>query len=280
LTDLQAMADRIRGTYKMPEDPTKLAPRIINGLKTLNFLNRLGGMTIAAFTDPPRAIMVHGLTSTLRDGFLPLISNFKNFRLAADEVQTAGTALEMILGTRALAIGDVLDEYGRYSKFERALGAARDSFGMVTLMSPWNSMMKQFVGVVGQTNMLRGAEQIAAGTAKRPLIEKLAGAGIDPQTALIIADQFKKHGAVNGGVYFPNSAAWDVADPNVRRALDALRGAVVRDADRTIVTPGQDKPLWMSSQLGSLVSQFKSFQMASVQRTLLAGLQQRDAGLG
>lgn len=62
-----------------------------------------------------------------------------------------------------------------------------------------------------------------------------------------------------------------------RQAIEAVRAAVVRDVDRIIVTPGQDKPLWMSTELGKTVAQFKTFSVSSMQRTMLAGIQQRDA---
>jgi hypothetical protein len=43
--------------------------------------------------------------------------------------------------------------------------------------------------------------------------------------------------------------------------------------------PGQEKPLFMSTELGGLMMQFKSFGISSMMRTTAAGLQQRDAGV-
>ncbi len=43
------------------------------------------------------------------------------------------------------------------------------------------------------------------------------------------------------------------------------------------MTPGQDKPLWMSTELGGAIGQFKTFGISSMQKTLLSGIQQRDA---
>ncbi|TJX07198.1 MAG: hypothetical protein E5X43_01925 [Mesorhizobium sp.] len=65
---------------------------------------------------------------------------------------------------------------------------------------------------------------------------------------------------------------WDDAG-----AREAFRTAVVREVDRTIVTPGQGRPLWMSTELGKTVGQFKGFAISSMQKTMLAGFQQRDA---
>ena len=70
--------------------------------------------------------------------------------------------------------------------------------------------------------------------------------------------------------------AWDAP----RSVVDAFRSAIIRDVDRIIVTPGiGDRPLWMSSETGKLIGQFKSFGFASVQRTLIPALQDRDMGV-
>ncbi len=99
--------------------------------------------------------------------------------------------------------------------------------------------------------------------------------GIDETLARDIHTQFKAHGKVEDGVYIANTLEWSGA--NAAAARDAFRSAVVRDVDRVTVTPGQDKPLWMSTEQGAIVGQFKSFGVASVEKTLLSGIQQRDA---
>lgn len=279
IRDLSAIADRLRGTYGLPADPTAVLPRVASVMRGLNYLRLMGGMTVSAIPDIARVIMVHGLTAAFQDGIVPLIRHLSGVRLAGREVKLAGTALDMVLDTRAMAMADVLDDYGRYSKFERLLHAAQSNFGLVSLMAPWNAAMKQWVGMISMTNIIRAAQRVADGTADAKTIAKLAASSIDEFHARIIAEQFARHGKIERGVYLPNTTAWEVVDPNVANALDALRGAIVRDADRIIVTPGQDKPLWMSTQLGRLVGQFKSFAFATNQRVILAGLQQRDAGV-
>lgn len=80
------------------------------------------------------------------------------------------------------------------------------------------------------------------------------------------------HGGKDGAVWWANTAEW-----TDKEAVQAIRSAVNREVDNVIVTPGvADKPLWASSQTGQVIAQFQSFAMASVQRTMVAGLQQRD----
>lgn len=239
---------------------------------TVHPLKLVGGMTVSAIPDIGRIIFAHGLTSTFRDGFIPLVRNFRRFRLAAEEVKMAGTALDMVLDSRVMALAEITEDYGRHSKFERFVSAASSQFGMVSLMAPWNASLKQFAGMVTMTNILRAAERVRVWQHTDDDIRKLAAAGIDGEMANRIAQQFKAFGDVQDGIAIAAGINW-----NDRQALEAFRAAVVREVDKIIVTPGQDKPLWMSTELGKLVGQIKSFGISSMQKTVLAGLQQRDA---
>lgn len=273
IRDIEAIRDRLRGTYALPSDPGSLVVRAGRVARNLNYVRLLGGMTLSAIPDMAKVVFTHGLTSTFRDGFLPLISNFRTYRLASDEVKLAGTALDMVLDSRTMAMADITDDFGRHSKFERGLSAISSKFGVVSLMAPWNAAMKQFAGVVTMTNILRAAERVAMGAAEKGDVRKLAASGINLDLAKRIATEFAEHGE-RGDVWLAQTGSW--AD---RQAAEAFRAAVVRDVDRIVVTPGQDKPLWMSTELGKTVGQFKSFAVSSMQRTMLAGLQQRDAAV-
>ncbi|MDW9632136.1 hypothetical protein GOA75_20055 [Sinorhizobium meliloti] len=232
----------------------------------------LGGMTVSAIPDVGKVVFTHGLTSTFRDGFIPMVRNFRGFRLAAKEVKQAGTALDMILDSRAMALADITGDFGRHSKFERGIKAMSSRFGVASLMAPWNASMKQFAGLVTMTNVLKASQRVANGTATEKDITRLAASSINEDLAKRIAAQFSKHGDEQDGILLAKAADW-----SDRSAREAFRAAVVRDVDRIIVTPGQDKPLWMSTELGKTIGQFKSFYVSAMQRTVLAGIQQRDA---
>lgn len=272
IRDIEGIRDRLRGTYRLPADPSSLVVRTGRIARNLNYVRLLGGMTISAVPDMAKVVFTHGLTSTFRDGFIPMVRNFKAFRLAGEEVKSAGTALDMVLDSRTMAIADIADEFGHHSKFERGLSALSTKFGVVSLMAPWNAAMKQFSGLVTMTNILRAAERMKLGKASEKDIRRLAASGIDAEMAKRIAKQFSEHGEDADGVLLAQGEKW-----TDRGALEAFRAAVVRDVDRIIVTPGQDKPLWMSTELGKTIGQFKSFAISTMQKTMLAGLQQRDA---
>lgn len=270
--DIEAMRDRLRGQYALPSNPDGIVLRAGRVARNLNYLRLLGGMTLSAFPDMAGIVLKHGLTSTFRDGFAPLVSNMKAVKLAGAEVKAAGTALDMILDSRAMSIAEIGDQFGRGTRFERAIKSAGTRFGVVSLMAPWNAAMKQFSGMVVMTNLLRASEKVAKGQASPKEIRKLAAAGINSDLAERITKQFSKYGETHDGVFLAKAADWDD-----RLAKEAFRAAVVRDVDRIIVTPGQDKPLWMSTELGKTVGQFKSFNVSAMQRIALSALQQRDA---
>lgn len=269
IRDVRAIRDRLRGTYALPDNPSGLLVRTGRAVRSLNFLRLLGGMTISAIPDLAKPVFVHGLSRTLNDGIAPMLKNINAWKLSAEEVKLAGTALDLTLDTRTMAIADLMDNYGRHSKFERLLNATASKFGIVSLMAPWNATLKQFAGNMVITRMLRA---VTSKNIDPSDIKLLAASGIDEPLAARIAKEFKAHGSVQDGIYLPNTSEW--TDDGARRAL---RAAIVRDVDRVVVTPGQDKPLWMSNEVGAMIGQFKSFGVASIQRTLLAGMQQRDA---
>lgn len=270
--DIEGMRDRIRGQYALPLNPDGIVLRAGQVARNLNYLRLLGGMTLSAFPDMAGIVFKHGLTSTFRDGFLPLVSNLKAVRMAGNEVKASGTALDMILDSRAMSMAEIGEDFGRGSKFERAVKSAGTRFGVVSLMAPWNAAMKQFSGMIVMTNMLTASEAIAKGTATAKQIRKLGAAGINTDLAERIHKQFQKYGETQDGVLLAKAADWDD-----RLAREAFRTAVVRDVDRIIVTPGQDKPLWMSTELGKTIGQFKSFNVSAMQKITLSAIQQRDA---
>src|SRR5690606_17637621 len=177
--DLGAIRDRIRGTYALPENPDGLTVRAMRNLMTLNYMRMLGGMTISAIPDLHRFIAVNGVMRTFGDGLVPMFRNFKGYKKSGDEAKWLSGALEMVTDNRAMRIADITDTFGRHTRFERSVQAAGRNFGMVSLMAPWNAVMKQLSGTLTQTRILRSAERLFAG---KPLksrdIEYMADLGI------------------------------------------------------------------------------------------------------
>ncbi len=272
IRDVEGLRDILRGTYAAPANPDSLIYRASRGVRNWNYLRLLGGMTVSAFPDVARPMMVHGLSRVLGNGVAPLVTGLKSVKLAGREAKLAGTALDMTLDSRAMSLADVGDDFGRHSKFERGLKSLTDRFGMVSVMAPWNAALKQWAGAMSSTRIGEEAANWTAGRIKAANREHLAFLGIDREMAERIAVQFNEFGEKADGVWIAGTERW-----NDREAVRFFRAALAKDVDRTIVTPGAgDRPLWMSNEVGKMVGQFKTFSMASAQRVLLSGLQQRD----
>ncbi|HAD86588.1 MAG TPA: hypothetical protein DCG48_04430 [Rhodospirillaceae bacterium] len=272
IRDLEAMRDRLRGTFGSPADPYHPVIRAARGVRTLNYLRILGGVLISSMTDVARPVMTEGLWRSFKHGVVPLVTNLRSVRLAGHEAKLAGTALDMVMDTRALQLADLGDGYGRYSRIETGLQGMANTFSLVNMMSPWNAAMKQWSATIIGSRIIDTAKRVKAGKATKPDIKKLASSGINYGRAVAIADMFEKFGQSNGTVRIADTARW-----TDREAVEAFRGALQKDVDRTIITPGiGDRPLWMSNELGKVVGQFRSFAFASTQRMLISGLQRKD----
>ncbi len=271
IRDLSAVRDRLRGTYALPHNVNGLLNRSFKVARNLNYLRLLGGVALGSLPDAARVVMAHGMLRTFKHGLVPLVTNLQAVKLAASEVKLAGTGLDMALDSRAMSIGEITDLYGHGSGFERGLTAATEHFGLFTLLSPWTAAIKQIYGVVAQTRSLQAIEALENGTINAKERTRLAQFGIGESEARRIAKMFAKHGEKHNDVWWANTAKWED-----QKAVRAYRASIVKDVDRAVITPGQDKPLWMSTPLGKVVGQFRSYAMASTQRALLTGLQERD----
>lgn len=268
--DLQAMWDRLRGTYRMPHDPNSFAIRAGRVLRDLNFVRMLGGMTLSAIPDMAQPIAVNGLKPVAR-GIAALATSPARFKMARMEAKKAAIGLDMVMNSRAASLAEINDIYASGTKFERGLRSISDAFSKLTLMSQWNTMMKQFSGVVTQDRMLVESLKWVDGTISKDSLRRMASAGIDKDMATRIAQQFNQYGD-DGVIKLSNGHLWDD-----REALETFRAAMLKDVDRTIQTLGEgEKPLWTSAETGKLIFQFKSFAAASHHKVMLANLQHRD----
>ncbi len=272
IRDLQAMVDRMRGLYGIPKNPDGLLHRAVRVTLAWNLLAKLGNVVVSSIADVGKPVMNYGLNRVMATAFHPLVRGTSTIKLAMKEARLANAALDNSNHARQMSINDIMDNYGRGSRFEKGVQWASDRFGSYSLMDMWNQFHKEFAGTVAQTNMLRAIERAAVGKATTKEIAFLAADSIDANLIEKIGQQFAQHGVKDGEVWWAATEHW--TDPE---AVRAMRAALHREINRTIVTPGQDKPLWMSTELGRVIGQFHSFNIASVQRTVMAGLQQRDA---
>lgn len=273
LRDIEAMRDRLIGTYGAPKDPRSFFVRAGRVARNVNFLRLLGGMTISAATDLMRPVMQHGLSKSLRP-MGAMLRNMAAVKVAAKDLREMAVGLDYVLSTRTKAIADLTDPYSRRSAFERGLNWGTQKFGNWTLMNQWNSALKSWSGLIVQSRILDNAQLLAAGKeVPKKEVRKLAQIGIDQSMLRRIGEQFAKHGEDMDGLLTGHSHLWD--DRAVR---EAFQSAVLKDVDSTVVTPGVgDTPLMMSNEVGKMILQFKTFIFAQHNRVIASGIQQGDA---
>ena len=269
--DVEAIRDRSRGMYGLPDNPSHWANRAGIAIRHLNYVRLLGGMTLSAIPDTARPVMVHGVLRAFGTGYLPLITNIAQMSKVMGDIRSFGLATDMVMNSRAQRLAGIQDDIARESKFERGIGAMSDTFGMVSIMAPWNTAAKQITGAVSHARMIKAMRAEAAGNISKKETDYLRSNYIDKISGKAILAQIDKYGSTNKGMEFSNALEW-----KDNAAYTVFQSALGRDIERTIITPGQDIPLWASTPLGKVIFQFKSFAVAATQRMLLSGLQQSD----
>lgn len=272
IRDLEAVQQKVLGKYGLPEDPNHWAHRASKSIKQYNLLRMLGGMQLAALPDLARPIMAKGFMANARI-FKALGSS--GYKLALDEAKKSGAALEMILNGRVKSMAGLVDDGTRRTAFEKRLDQMSSGFGKLTLMSQHNNMLKGYSAILIQDDILRAAKTVKEGGSLTPKqIRDMARSGLDEEDLHSIAKEFDRGNIKeHDGLMVPDTEQWDDYE-----AVQALRSAVGKSTDEIIVTVGKgEMPLWMSSEVGSHIMQFKSFLVSSHSKVLIAGLQQADA---
>lgn len=281
VADLAAMRDRIRHTYGYSSDPRqRLMGRIAATAARYDIVTNLGGSALSSLSDLAGIQWRHGFSSTFKNAWLPMLKAITNketrkaLKQYRSQLQALSIAAETYTSTRTTGVYDVLDLYRPTSRFERGMNVMADKFGLASLLTPWTDFGKFAAGMVSGSELAHASEAMVAGQATKRQIRNLAEAGIDGPMADRIWRELSSEGGsdVVDGIRIPNSGNWqDVG------ARDAFEGALARDVDIMILTPGAEKPLMMSDPVKALILQYKTFVAAANERILVRSLQARDA---
>jgi hypothetical protein len=242
-------------------------------MKSFNVFTSMGSAMISSVPDVARTVMVEGLTNTYEGGFRHLFNKQAEYvkSMKRRELRMAGVAADAVLGLRAHAFSDVGDLFGSRFAFERGLNKATGMFFMMNGLNYWNQALKEFAGNVTMVRMtdslMRNWDSLKA--ADR---EKFLKNGIDRQDHYRMAEQIRQHGKRVDGEWMPNTDSW--TDPTLRLRF---RMALNQNVERVIITPGAgDRALWTSTEMGSFLTQFKSYGQGAMVRMLTSGLQEKD----
>lgn len=273
VADLAAIRDRLYGVYGQPKDPGSFFVRAARVLRSDNALRLLGAATLAHFPDVANVMMRYGMPKTF-GAIGKLLTSPGAMRLAGDEAKRMGAALDMVTNATVASLGD----FGSHSQFaeQRALAKVTRAFTIITGETPLITMVQGLTSTLAQDEILRAAEMTARGAELGTgTSAKLAAAGLDGDMLKRIAAEGIGHTREVNGLRFGMSDAW-----TDKGAAQAFESAVLRDAHGVTLRPGAgDTPLFMSTELGKTILQFKSFAFAAnriVVNPLLQGLAHGD----
>ena len=278
IRDLAAMRDRIRGTYgadiraKLPG-----LARAANVARSYNIITSLGMAAFTSISDLTGIVFRWGLDAATANGWTPylktLVSDASAVKAQRQQFRAMGIGIETWSAGRMQAMEAMNEAYHPHSRLERALDAGTQAFFIANLQAPLTDLAKHVAASVTSAEILRISKLIAEGKASQKHIERLTAATIDPDMAKRIWADFSRPGAgeVIDGVFLPNLDRWQD-----REAAKRFEAALMREVNIAVITPGQEKPLFMSNPVLGIFGQFKSFVAGAQERLLLANMQRAD----
>ena len=283
LVYMESVRDLFKGTYGVATDPTSFYSVGIKNLKLFNAVTSLQG-GLASIVDLGRSVFFNGFSRSLKQTFESFNKNTGSYiyAMSKKEGRMAGELFEMQMNTRAMAFNDIDSLYNTGSRIEAGMRKMTGAFFLINLMTPWNQMIKTHQTMLIASRIIEECDNLVKGTISKQQRAKLAQAGINEVDAKDIIKQYYNYGegvgAFSNGtglkeIRLPKSFEWQN-----RGVAERFNLAVQNDLNIAIITPKLgDTPLWMSTQMGGLLAQFKKFSMGMTQRMLIRGMQEKDA---
>ena len=279
----QAMDDlrqKTLGVYRIPEDPSAISHRTVQFLKNWMVLALMGKASIAALADVGRAMMEVGPGKFIESVNASMTYAKLDFKLGGKEALLAGEAAEVALHGRWNAMFDLMHHIDSITPMERFATDNVNRMFVLNLLSPYTDFMKRFSGSIIQSEMIRVSQKVSLGkklTRQETMWMSRSGLNADDMVAIHKQWFDSTGGAGSKGkgntLYLANTLEW--ADADVTRRF---RIALSDNIKNAVITPGVSEKLnFMSTPVGGLVTQFKSFGLAATHRTTIAGLQMKDA---
>lgn len=268
--------DRLRGVYNIPTTASqrrmgRVSSAVRNGMVPLN----MGMAALSSLPDMAGVVFQWGMMSAFRDGYVPfvksLMTNREYSKEALRQAKVMSIAIDTATATRHHEMSGIFDHYQPGSPVERGLQWGANKFQLVNMLGPYTDFVKTISTTVNATNLYRAAKAATGGTATKKQLMELGQANIPNTLYEKIVEQYEKNGTNVDGVLLPNTEGW------TRETREAFEGALSRNANINVVTPGLDKPSLFSDPLAAIFLQFKSFTAAATTRIMIANLQRADA---
>ena len=228
-----------------------------------------------------RPILRYALLRTFRDGYLPFIKGlYRPNEIATREMRIAHVGTDTLLQGRLHDVADVGDYMVRGNKFERGMQWGANKMGLITGFDQFTDMVKKVTGLTANAKIMDAINVVHGASKVMPQAEAkrfLAEIGMGEDTHQRIWNEMQKPDGIDttGTVPWPNTANW--TDPE---AIMGYRQALAGQVHDTVMTPGVDRAsMTDASWVHRLIFQFRTFGLSSMPKTVLYGLQKRDAGV-
>ena len=279
IADLQAVRDKLYGTYGAAADPSRWDLRLIRMAKQFSNVTLLGMSGVSSLGDMIRPLMTEGLDAMYGYGLRSLMADTRGtiLRMAKTDLEDAGVAMDLMQGMSRMTAQETGEVFGYQGKFERGLSNLNNWMFVANGLSQITEWSKTWASVIIQGRMNSAILDFGGAGYKfvdPAMLPRLAQLGIDEPMARRIYMQLQVYGKDfdNGSktITLANVGQW-----SDRLAAETYKSALNQSVNRTVVTPGLgDTPNWMSTELGGLLSQYKSFAVANITRSLYSGLQE------
>jgi hypothetical protein len=227
-----------------------------------NYVRLLGGQTMSSLSDYGHVISKYGLVKTGK-ATAKFLTNISYNKMTRADNQRLGTAVDWILDTRTGSIADIADDLsggtGFWAGVERAGRTTSAKFTRLTLMSTWNSTIKNLTSILEQDAIIRAAQN-----PKKLTPYQRAKIPFTDDELERVAAQFAKHGETDG---LMRAATGEWTDKALAKKFEAF---IIDAGEQMAIARGAgDLPLTMDSEMAKTLLQFKSFGMASVNRLMI-----------
>jgi hypothetical protein len=273
IKDMEGMRDRIRNAYAVPKDPEAFFIQAMRTGRGVSYPAYLGAQMFSSMPDLALVLGRNGIVQTFGTAFTALTDPKRFFR-STYEASEFSAAAEWYLNTRSQSMWEVFSPYGKGTRTERALGQVAKGFNIATGMTFWNMAWQSIGTAMMASKVGKAATKMRDGKASKSDKLLLGSLNIEPWMADKIARQLDKYGDKAGFNWIPQGRLWDD-----KVAKDAFARAMGRESRMMVMEPGQERPLFTSTEAGKFFTQFKSFGFAAHERILLAGIQRADANV-
>ena len=263
--DLEVVRDRLLGLDSPASYNSSVARNVLSTVRSIrnwNTLTMLGGVAMSSVPELARAVAQYGLRTTLKgQGKILRDMSLSLKKLPKDDLAmlSSASARMSMNNPRVAAISDFTDEPA-LTGMERYSRHITDTFMTHTGIKHFDTDMRMLSAYAMNNKM---TEQLLTGKIDVAEFKHFGFQGEDLEK---LRKLVKKYGGKDtDDLYNMRIEKWD--DYRIREKMEA---GILREANKITTAAGVgDRPLFMSTELGKTMLQYRGFGLASINRILI-----------